>query len=332
MKKIVIILLLLIIPTYSLAIEGEGTIIDGVMGHLESKRSDARECLRVQLEEDPKDRKIIEVNVREIHNLNCGGDPNTAPRYGFYQVNKMTGLLSEMDIATAEYKPIKIINLAGSSADTVKSNGLNDQEGFTLSIATILARLLDPISFIIVLFISLFSRKKWFIPVVAVAGATVTETLLTSTQVTRSWGQGIVLGVVASGIHAVICHYLIQRFNKRKLKISDNRGELEIDHDLENVDPTYLESFAKVYRIVGLAIVIAFVIWGVNYEWSYSISPFESLISAFGASYRREGLYSLILASFFFVTGCYFRLAIGAFFVSAILKAWNILKSIFNKI
>ncbi|TBW47618.1 hypothetical protein EZI54_22375 [Marinobacter halodurans] len=332
MKKIVIIMLLLIIPTYSLAIKGEGTIIDGVMGHLESKRSDARECLRIQLEADPKDSKIIEINVREIHNLNCGGDPNTAPRYGFYKVNKMTGLLSEMDIATAEYKPIKIIGLADNPTDTVKSNGLHDQEGFTLFIATLIARLLDPISFIIVLFISLFSRKKWFIPVIALAGAIVTETLLTSTQVTRSWGQGIVLGIIASGIHAVFCHYLIQRFNKRKLEISDNRDSLEIDHDLESIDPPYVESCAKVYRIVGLTIVIAFVIWGVNYQWSYSDSPFESLISAFGASYRHEGLYSLLMASLIFMTGYYFRFGIGAFFVSTILKIWNISKSIFNKI
>jgi hypothetical protein len=332
MKKIVIIMLLLIIPTYSLAIEGEGTIIDGIMVHLESKRVDARECLRIQLEADPKDSKIIEINVREIHNLNCGGDPNTAPRYGFYKVNKITGLLSEMDIAKGEYKPIKIISLADNSTYTIKSNGLQNQEGFTLFIATFIARLLDPISFIVVLFFSLFSRNKWLIPVIAILGATVTESLLTSTQVTRSWGQGIILGLIASGVHAVICHCLIQSFNKRKLEISENRDILEIEHDLEGIDPTYVESSAKVYRIVGLVIVIAFVIWGVNYEWSYSNSPFESLVSVFGASYRREGLYSLLLASLVFVTGCYFRLAIGSFFVSTTFKAWEILKSIFKKI
>ena len=107
---------------------------------------------------------------------------------------------------------------------------------------------------------------------------------------------------------------------------------MEIEHDQEGIDPTYVESSAKVYRIVGLVIVIAFVIWGVNYEWSYSNSPFESLVSVFGASYRREGLYSLLLASLVFVTGCYFRLAIGSFFVSTTFKAWEILKSIFKKI
>ncbi len=81
-------------------------------------------------------------------------------------------------------------------------------------VAMLLAKILDPVSFIVVLVVSLFSRKKWIIPVAAIIGAIVTETILTFTQITRTWGQGIILGVLASGIHAVLSYWLIGKFKK----------------------------------------------------------------------------------------------------------------------
>ena len=92
-------------------------------------------------------------------------------------------------------------------------------------IAMLLAKFLDPISFIVVLFISFITREKWIIPVAAIAGALVTETVLTSTQITRTWGQGLPIGIIASGLHAVLCYWLIGKFKKK--------NTVKIDEDSE---------------------------------------------------------------------------------------------------
>ncbi|RJP32214.1 MAG: hypothetical protein C4527_06410 [Candidatus Omnitrophota bacterium] len=76
-------------------------------------------------------------------------------------------------------------------------------------IVIILVKLLDPISFIVVLVVSFFLREKWIIPVAAIVGAVATETMLASTQITRIWGQGIIPGFISSGIHAIICYWLL---------------------------------------------------------------------------------------------------------------------------
>jgi len=80
--------------------------------------------------------------------------------------------------------------------------------------AILLVKMLDPVSFIVVLMVSIFSREKWIIPVAAIIGAIVTETVLTSTQITRTWGQGIIFGVLASGVHAVLIYWLIGKLIK----------------------------------------------------------------------------------------------------------------------
>jgi len=81
-------------------------------------------------------------------------------------------------------------------------------------IAILLVKMLDPVSFIVVLMVSTFSREKWIIPVAAIIGAIVTETVLTSTQNLRIWGEGIIFGVLASGVHAVLSYWLIGKFKK----------------------------------------------------------------------------------------------------------------------
>lgn len=91
-------------------------------------------------------------------------------------------------------------------------------------LATIIAKLLDPISFIVVLVVTLFSRQKWIIPVAAIAGAVVTETVLTSIRFTRPWGQGLVLGLVATGVHAIVCYWLVGLI-KRKSETNAPKGE-----------------------------------------------------------------------------------------------------------
>ena len=81
-------------------------------------------------------------------------------------------------------------------------------------IVIVLVKLLDPISFAIVFGVSFFSRKKWIIAVAAIVGAVAVETILTSTQMARSWGQGLIIGLLVSGIHALLCYWLIGKFKK----------------------------------------------------------------------------------------------------------------------
>jgi len=111
-----------------------------------------------------------------------------------------------------------------------------------------------------------------------------------------------------------------------------SKTRMGVDYDLEGIDPQYVESFAKIYRIVGLIITIVFVIWGVSYDWSYSDSPFESLADAFGASSRNEGLYSIFIAIACLAAGYYFRFTVGAAFGATFFKVWDIIRSIFKRI
>jgi len=123
-------------------------------------------------------------------------------------------------------------------------------------IGAIIGRLLDPVSFIIVLVISTFSRKKWVILVAAITGAVVTETILTSSQFTRTWGEGLVYGFIASGLHALICYWVIGKFKKLKTKKENSKLETSIEksetssnESMENTNP--IDSVAKHLRVMG---------------------------------------------------------------------------------
>jgi len=82
-------------------------------------------------------------------------------------------------------------------------------------VAVLIAKLLDPISFIVALVIVLFSRRWWIIIVAAAVSAVIVETILTSTQFTRTWGQGLLLGFVASAIHASVIFFVRQTLTRR---------------------------------------------------------------------------------------------------------------------
>ena len=92
-------------------------------------------------------------------------------------------------------------------------------------IAMLLAKFLDPIGFIVVLVISFITRDKWIIPVAAIAGALIIETVLTSIQITRTWGQGLPIGIIASGLHVVLCYWLIGKFKKKDTVKTDEDNE-----------------------------------------------------------------------------------------------------------
>lgn len=123
-------------------------------------------------------------------------------------------------------------------------------------IATVIAKLLDPISFIVILVISFFSRSKWIIPASAVTGAIVTETILASNQYTRAWGSGLGHGLVASGIHALICYWLVGKFKKNQKAEKAMKTEAAISNDdpentetVEDANPIDLVS--KYLKVMG---------------------------------------------------------------------------------
>ncbi|MCF7821991.1 MAG: hypothetical protein K9M17_06075, partial [Mariprofundaceae bacterium] len=58
-------------------------------------------------------------------------------------------------------------------------------------IAILIAKFLDPIGFVVAGLTVLASRKVVIIPIAAGASALVTETILSNTQLTYSWGNGL---------------------------------------------------------------------------------------------------------------------------------------------
>lgn len=83
---------------------------------------------------------------------------------------------------------------------------------------TLVVKVLDPIGFAIVFALSFITRQKLIIPAAAVSGALVTETILTATQYTRMWGRGIVIGLLAGGIQAVVCYWLVGKIKAARAK------------------------------------------------------------------------------------------------------------------
>ena len=83
-------------------------------------------------------------------------------------------------------------------------------------IASLLAKLLSPISFGIAFAVVLFSRKKSIIVVAAVVAAVVSETILSLAQSTRIWGQGLPIGIVASAAQASLIFYIRDRRSRKK--------------------------------------------------------------------------------------------------------------------
>ena len=92
-------------------------------------------------------------------------------------------------------------------------------------IAVLLAKTLDPIGFLIVLVISLFSRKKWIIPISAIFSSIIIESILTSSQISRNWGESIIPGLIASSVHAIICYFIINLFRKNKTIKTSNEEQ-----------------------------------------------------------------------------------------------------------
>lgn len=109
-----------------------------------------------------------------------------------------------------------------------------------------------------------------------------------------------------------------------------DHSRLGIDYDLDGIDPHYVARFAKIYRVVGLIVVFAFVIWGVS-ERGYSDAPFEVLAETFGAGRDRD-LWSYVIAAASLATGYYCRFQVGAISATIIFKTFDLIKSVFKRI
>jgi len=78
-------------------------------------------------------------------------------------------------------------------------------------------KLLDPVSLIIALIVTFFSRSKWIIILAALVAALGSETIISVVDPSnRSWGRGIVPGLIASLLHAGISFWLLSRLRKSK--------------------------------------------------------------------------------------------------------------------
>jgi hypothetical protein len=77
-----------------------------------------------------------------------------------------------------------------------------------------LAQFLDPVRFIIIFLVCVFSKNKWIILIAAIIGAVSIETILKMSQITRVWGSGLTSGFLASFFHAVICYKIVNKVKK----------------------------------------------------------------------------------------------------------------------
>lgn len=84
--------------------------------------------------------------------------------------------------------------------------------------ALFLAKLFDPLSLIIagVSGYKLFNKPWYATLVIGIITSIIIEITLTSTQLTRTFGQGLPLGVVASCVHALIGRFIAKKRNAGK--------------------------------------------------------------------------------------------------------------------
>jgi hypothetical protein len=76
------------------------------------------------------------------------------------------------------------------------------------ALSTILVFTLDPIRVLITLAFLLLARNHWRVFIAAALSAVVCETLLMTLQTTWVWGEGLVVGGIASLLQALILFWL----------------------------------------------------------------------------------------------------------------------------
>jgi hypothetical protein len=76
------------------------------------------------------------------------------------------------------------------------------------ALLTILVFTLDPIRVFITLAFLLFARSRWMVFVAAALSTVVCETLLMALQTTWVWGEGLVVGGIASLLQSAILFWM----------------------------------------------------------------------------------------------------------------------------
>lgn len=88
----------------------------------------------------------------------------------------------------------------------------------------LLGKLLDPVSLVLCFILLVIKREKWMIGVSAIAAAIASETVITLMLFTRTWGEGLVLGFIASLIHSVLAYWVVGKFRKKPVSTSDSHS------------------------------------------------------------------------------------------------------------
>lgn len=115
-------------------------------------------------------------------------------------------------------------------------------------------------------------------------------------------------------------------------KENDNNHRLGIDNSIPDVDKRLIKPFAKITRLIGIAIVAAFVLWGVFSEWDYYRSPFEAFGLLLDVPRNDTEIFQLFLVAAIMTCGWFARFTIGNIFVVIAFKITDFIKSIFRLI
>ncbi|AOW75417.1 hypothetical protein A3Q34_00055 [Colwellia sp. PAMC 20917] len=103
-----------------------------------------------------------------------------------------------------------------------------------------------------------------------------------------------------------------------------------LDFDSPGVDADNITAFAKTSRIIGVAFVIVFLLWGNLYEWSYYKSPFEAFIKMLGSQQGHD--WSIFLTITIGIAGWFYRFYVGVRVCSTFLKVLGFLKKLVRSI
>ena len=74
--------------------------------------------------------------------------------------------------------------------------------------AIVVARIIDPIGFLITLGVVLCSRRRWIILVAAAVSTVLVESILTATQMLYIWGEGLLFGLIAGALQAWLIFWI----------------------------------------------------------------------------------------------------------------------------
>ena len=138
----------------------------------------------------------------------------------------------------------------------ITNRSILNNSGLSGYLWQLLSKLLSPISLVICFLTCLDvihfpSKKRTIITIILASILSVisTETYLTATQITRTWGEGFFFGLLAGLFHSLICILLIKRFFKNKtdqrLKSNSNSSNKNYKSKTSNKNSDSSPSYNK---------------------------------------------------------------------------------------